>query len=51
MTVEDEKNIHVMPVGEGIPIHACSTECWCEPELNYRDGVTGKEVWVHREIH
>lgn len=29
--------------------HEDSINCWCEPELSYRDE-NGSEVWVHREI-
>lgn len=25
------------------------TPCWCNPELDYVDPVTGAEVWVHKE--
>jgi hypothetical protein len=29
--------------------HKTSSDCWCEPELDYVDPVTGDEVWVHRD--
>ena len=29
--------------------HRSSGDCWCNPELNYVDPVTGVEVWVHKE--
>ena len=29
--------------------HVMSGDCWCNPELNYVDPVTGVEVWVHKE--
>jgi hypothetical protein len=25
------------------------TQCWCNPELDYVDPITGAEVWVHKE--
>ena len=25
------------------------TPCWCNPELDYVDPITGAEVWVHKE--
>ena len=28
--------------------HISSPDCWCEPELYYKDPYTGAEVWVHR---
>lgn len=31
--------------------HISSPDCWCEPELYYKDPDTGAEVWVHRELH
>ena len=36
----------------GAPVareHRTSGDCWCNPELNYVDPVTGVEVWVHKE--
>jgi hypothetical protein len=30
--------------------HISSPDCWCEPELNYKDPDTGAEVWVHRGL-
>lgn len=30
--------------------HISSHDCWCEPELDYKDPDTGAEVWVHREL-
>lgn len=24
-------------------------ECWCHPTLDYKDPVTGAELWVHNE--
>lgn len=38
---------HVYPVEE--QEHELSQDCWCQPTLDYRDPVTGVEVWVHRE--
>ena len=32
------------------PEHISSPECWCEPELVYKDPETGAEVWVHRSM-
>lgn len=42
------EDIHVIPVFDGEPIHSESQDCWCEPELNYEDEITGKKVWSHR---
>lgn len=39
-------NIHVVPT-EGKP-HIESKECWCHPELTYKDEITNKEVWSHK---
>lgn len=30
--------------------HISSPNCWCEPELDYKDPGTGAEVWVHRSM-
>ncbi len=30
--------------------HITSPECWCEPELYFKDPETGAEVWVHRSM-
>lgn len=32
------------------PEHISSPDCWCEPELEYKDPETGAEVWVHRSM-
>ena len=32
------------------PEHISSPDCWCEPELDYKDPDTGAEVWVHRGL-
>jgi hypothetical protein len=24
--------------------------CWCNPELSYKDPITGNEVWTHKEL-
>lgn len=29
--------------------HLESENCWCEPELHYRDPVTGVCVYVHKD--
>ena len=41
--------LDVVPTGNGEPEHIDGKDCWCEPELNYKDEFTGTEVWVHRE--
>lgn len=41
-------NIHVIPLDR--PDHIESKECFCEPELSYKDSDTDKEVWVHRQM-
>lgn len=43
--------IHVLPCFSGEPEHEDSIDCWCEPELDYRDELNGGEVWVHRRPH
>lgn len=30
--------------------HISSPDCWCHPELDYKDPETGAEVWVHKEL-
>jgi hypothetical protein len=30
--------------------HVTSGDCWCEPELDYVDPVTGAKVYVHRDL-
>ncbi len=30
--------------------HAVHPGCFCEPYLNYKDPVDGREVWVHRRM-
>lgn len=32
------------------PEHISSPDCWCGPELDYKDPDTGAEVWVHRRM-
>lgn len=29
--------------------HVESADCWCNPRLDYKDPITGVEVWVHNE--
>jgi hypothetical protein len=45
------KKIHVMPIieDECMP-HGDIEECWCEPELIYKDSESGNEVFLHREL-
>lgn len=38
---------HVIPSDRE---HIDSPECWCQPELDYKDPYSGNEVWVHREV-
>lgn len=40
---------HVYPVGEGEPQHDMSPWCWCQPQVEYKDPITGDEVWAHRK--
>jgi hypothetical protein len=47
----DVDPLHVVPVYPGEPEHEASIDCWCEPELEYRDEITGGEVWSHRRPH
>jgi len=30
--------------------HEAKPDCWCEPELDYTDEITGVSVWTHRQI-
>ena len=30
--------------------HISSPDCWCEPELHFKDPETGAGVWVHKEF-
>jgi hypothetical protein len=32
------------------PEHIDSENCWCEPELDYTDPVSGVSVYVHRRV-
>lgn len=32
------------------PEHINSPDCWCKPELAYKDPETEAEVWVHRKV-
>lgn len=38
--------VHVTPSEQ----HDPSADCWCGPELHYRDPETGVAVYQHREI-
>lgn len=43
---------HCMPIGPdgGYAFgHECSPKCWCEPNMTYKDAVTGDEVWLHNK--
>lgn len=39
-------NVHTMPNDNQ---HYESKECWCNPLLNYKDSVTGKEQYIHTD--
>lgn len=39
---------HVYPVGDNTPVHVISPTCWCQPQRDYVDAVTGGAVWLHR---
>lgn len=43
----DTGELHVVPRGQG---HEFKPECWCEPEITYKDARNGKCVWTHREL-
>jgi len=38
---------HKLPMGRS---HIASQDCWCRPETNYVDPVTGITVWVHKSM-
>lgn len=38
--------LHVLPADGR---HEASRGCWCQPQLERRDPVTGTEVWVHND--
>ena len=40
-------HIHVMP--ECGAEHFENRSCWCEPQLDYKDPETMKEVWIHQD--
>jgi hypothetical protein len=39
---------HIMPNDDK---HESSIDCWCEPQLTYKDSENGGEVWTHRSIN
>lgn len=39
----------MLPISLVQPVHKESSDCWCSPRLDYRDPVTGVEVWEHFE--
>lgn len=41
--------LHIYPIKNKF-LHICDVWCACEPYLNYKDIITGNEVWVHIEI-
>lgn len=43
---EIDGNIHVVP--EEGKEHFENKDCWCHPELSYKDADTLIEVWVHK---
>lgn len=46
---ESMTRIHVVPMFG--PEHLLSNDCWCEPELDYKDDNNGGEVWSHRQVN
>lgn len=42
---DEMSDLHVMPDDDR---HSCSSECFCEPKLDYLDENTGKKVYVHK---
>lgn len=38
------------PTDDGAREHELTPDCWCEPELTYRDPDTGGETWTHRRV-
>lgn len=40
------QEIHCVPT-HGLE-HDIAIYCWCQPELNYKDEYTFKEVWSHK---
>lgn len=47
-TLEVYQCSNCQPLADGE--HDDSEFCWCNPSLDYRDPVTGNEVWVHNEL-
>ena len=39
--------VHIMPSAKD---HVESTDCWCEPEMTFKDEFTLVEVWVHKGL-
>jgi len=40
---------HVMPLfGRE---HECSTDCWCNPKMEFENPDTGAQVWSHVVLH
>lgn len=48
---DDPRDVHVVPIGQGVPKHEDSNRCWCQPGLDsdFTDH-GGSKVWLHREI-
>lgn len=42
----DTGDWHVMP-NDGK--HESNPRCWCQPDVEHRDPVTGTVVWMHKE--
>ena len=47
----DPARAHVIPCFPCEPEHVPDVTCWCEPELAYRDAITGGETWLHHRLH
>ena len=39
------EDLHLVPASGG---HDLLPLCWCQPQLNYRDPVTGFALYVHK---
>lgn len=46
---ESETEYHVMPEKDIIE-HRCHWKCECQPTKEYRDPITWREVWVHKDL-
>lgn len=49
--VENLYALAMLALGERLSReHIISAACWCQPEIDYIDPVTGNAVYLHRQI-